>query len=407
MNPDSIWSRIANSVLPVSPSTAALLSPGDVQAGRQRGLLGLGLGLLGHGGTAGASPGQYLAQAIQGAQGEQDTFLTAAANAKKLQQEMAGKAVEQHMNEFKLAQSQRAAALDEQRMQVLNGLNIPQDATPEQLIPYLSRGAGLLAQMGDAEGAQRLAGAARDLFNPDQVNPFVFGSYGQGSFYRANKKTGEYDLLQEPGLSEAQKLADENAKARLDLTRQQLAVTIDQRQFQHISTEATNIRGEFDRTSKPFTDWAFNYGSMLSTLQQATAQNPTAFKGMIANLAATTDPRLQIRQGIIQYLEQVDPSVKGRFDIAQHKLQSGVYSEKILNHIVDLVEQHWQNNYKAYKARYDKANATGNPLVGAGLQDPDTIFGQSPKQMLKERFGNGGTLDNLDDWLKANPRKTP
>lgn len=145
---------------------------------------------------------------------------------------------------------------------------------------------------------------------------------------------------------------------------------------------------QFARTLyDPFVVKSINtYHQLESHFAQARQGNPAAYKAAVSAFIANAEPNNQLRLGMLQYLQEVDPSVQGRADIALQKLRDGTWPTAILDgmqsvarHNYDQVRQRTQAIYDDYMAhnpgayitppsiRFGDAQTSGAPARGADI----------------------------------------
>jgi hypothetical protein len=108
--------------IPVSPAMGEILNPQERQSVAQRGQLALGLGLLGHGGQAGMSAGQHVAQAVQGAQQQQSGAINEILAARDFAMKQRSAALQNETAQFGLDQAR--AGVEKQKQDALRAEEI-------------------------------------------------------------------------------------------------------------------------------------------------------------------------------------------------------------------------------------------------------------------------------------------
>jgi hypothetical protein len=101
------------------------------------------------------------------------------------------------------------------------------------------------------------------------------------------------------------------------------------------NTEAT----QFAKANKPLTDAVPAYAQAKGAFTEARAGNPAALKSALIAYAGVADPKAQLRQGIINMVSQVDPSVAGNFELAVNRLTSGTLPPRIIDDMEKMVDR--------------------------------------------------------------------
>jgi len=127
----------------------------------------------------------------------------------------------------------------------------------------------------------------------------------------------------------------------------------------------------------PFTIKTINtYYQFQSHLAQALAGNPAAYKSVASAFASNTEPNNQLRLGMLQFLMDFDPSVKGRADIALQRLQSGQWPDSLLEGMQKVVEDNFQQVRSRTQDLYDWYS-TNDPEAARHIPPPSVRFGNS------------------------------
>lgn len=129
----------------------------------------------------------------------------------------------------------------------------------------------------------------------------------------------------------------------------------------------------FTSANKPLSDAVVQYAAAKNAFAEAKAGNPAALKSAILGFASVADSKAQLRQGVIKMVEQVDPSIKGNFDLALSRLSSGTLPPRILNDMEQLVER----THVTHKALYEQrraAEVVRHPGLDNYIPKSDEVF---------------------------------
>lgn len=129
----------------------------------------------------------------------------------------------------------------------------------------------------------------------------------------------------------------------------------------------------FVSANKPLSDAVVQYAAAKNAFAEAKAGNPAALKSAILGFASVADSKAQLRQGVIHMIEQVDPSVKGNFELALSRLTSGTLPPRILDDMEKLVERTHATHEALYTQRR-AAEVGRHPALDNYLPKPDEIF---------------------------------
>jgi hypothetical protein len=245
-------------------------------------------------------------------------------------------------------QAKRQAALEHQQMMqkrqtVFDQFTLPPDATDAQRNSAMQQMIVQFAKNGDAEMLKQLDSIGNKLFEPAKPAelPFVTANAGDALF-TFDKRTGRYTLGPTKGMNPDElklqyaKLAEANAKAR-------------GAQAEADSKEGERTARAFAQQNKDLVGSTRPYALLKSALNELKNGNPIAYKSAIINFAGMVDPKAQLRQGIIETITKLDPSLKGSAALAEKKLMEG----NLPAYVIKGMEAHADDVYKNMRAAYD------------------------------------------------------
>lgn len=141
----------------------------------------------------------------------------------------------------------------------------------------------------------------------------------------------------------------------------------------------------------PYTVKTINaYHQFNSHLAEARHGNPAAYKSAVSAFITNAEPNNQLRLGMLQYLQDVDPSLKGRTDIALQRLTDGTWPDRVLEGMQKVVEDNYRQIRERTQRRYDAYRQT-NPDAAEYVESPAVRFGDAapvPGSALN-RIGGG------------------
>ena len=134
---------------------------------------------------------------------------------------------------------------------------------------------------------------------------------------------------------------------------------------------------QFEKESNPYTTFQSRYVNFENAMDQAKLGNPGARQTVLLNYMnseATTPGRGQL--GILKYLSDVDPSIKGQMAIAAKRLQSGTFPPYVLDNLEKMIagkHASFANQYERLRA----ARVGNNPRLENIIPRTETVFNVS------------------------------
>lgn len=116
------------------------------------------------------------------------------------------------------------------------------------------------------------------------------------------------------------------------------------------------------------------YWRASSHLNEARHGTLGSYKAAITQFIQSAEPGSQIRLGMLQYLQDIDPSVEGRADIALRKLTEGTWDPKYLDGMQRIMDQNFRETMDRYTTAYQD-QISRNPATRTHLAPPDVFFG--------------------------------
>ncbi|HET7111722.1 MAG TPA: hypothetical protein VFI41_12695 [Gemmatimonadales bacterium] len=139
------------------------------------------------------------------------------------------------------------------------------------------------------------------------------------------------------------------------------------------------------------------YWRASSHLQEARNGTPGSYKAAITQFIQSAEPGSQIRLGMLQYLQDIDPSVHGRADIALRKLTDGTWDPKYLDGLQRIMDSNFKETMDRYTAAYNDL-VSQNPDVRPHISAPDIFFGT--RAMGRTPGVSGGAAGSARDRLR-------
>ena len=158
---------------------------------------------------------------------------------------------------------------------------------------------------------------------------------------------------------------------------------------------------QFDANIKPLADRAAILDQAMATIDQAAhdpnpATRRTLYTSAIANFVQAADQKSQLRYQLLKYYEDnVDPSIKGRWDLLKDRLLQGQLPQYTMNAMLQHI-----GHLKGIISSEIQAQRDGmvkrHPLLDGELRDVSEFFPMSAGSMAAPQPGAGGvTRDNL------------
>lgn len=108
---------------------------------------------------------------------------------------------------------------------------------------------------------------------------------------------------------------------------------------------------DFETQTKAYTGTVPKYAQVKNALAEARAGNPAALKSALLSYAAVADPNAQLRQGVMNYVTQVNPSFVGNLEMALDRMTSGQIPPEVLDNMEKMVDRLHQTNAGLYEQR--------------------------------------------------------
>jgi hypothetical protein len=259
-----------------------------------------------------------------------------------------------------------------------NKYQLPDNATPEQVRENMAKYFYEASRMGlPIEG---MGGAAAEAMRGINERDMPFSTVNAGDeLYSFNKKTGTFTPGPQTGISAD---AMEMKRLELELKRQQIAATIAMKNNSNTEREQKRLdglRNQFMNQNRDIVNSARGIEIAREAFDQLRSGNVAAFKSAIINFAGTVDPKAQLRQGVIQMIEKLDPSGKGQFEMGLERIMRG----KLPDHVLKGMTAHVEGVRKSMMQLYDQRRKAAGKRVG-GLADyiesADEMFGPALSQ---------------------------
>lgn len=257
---------------------------------------------------------------------------------------------------------------------------------------------GMQGILGQRQAQQRLAQirqryAGRN--DPDSMRGMMNELIGEGTpeALAGARALSEYlKSMQDssPRLIRSEEMVDGKRKVVFRDARSGQIITQGDDQPPVTSTSGLSIPpSQFSRTLyDPFVVKSINtYHQLMSHLHEARAGKPAAYKSAVSAFIANAEPNNQLRLGMLQYLQEVDPSVQGRADIALQKLKDGTWPDSILDGMQSVAEHNYRQVRERTQAIYDDYMAN-NP--GVYITPPNVRFGDAQTETPQGTAGRSG-----------------
>lgn len=125
----------------------------------------------------------------------------------------------------------------------------------------------------------------------------------------------------------------------------------------------------------PFTVKTINaYHQFQSHIAEARRGNPAAYKSAVSAFITNAEPNNQLRLGMLQYLQDVDPSLTGRADIVAQRFKDGTWPPSVIEGMQRVVEDNYQQVRGRVQTMYDWYQQN-DPSAIAGVMPPSVRFG--------------------------------
>lgn len=373
-----LFDRLGQTLLPDPSNAGGLFSPEDIAHARSQGLLGIGQGLLAASGPTDMAHKVGFMQAVgAGLQGGQDAYqgaLSTAAAYKKTAQDMQTGQLGNQAKQLELDQATK-------RQKILAALPPPdQSAGSGAMLKWIDQAVPALTQAGLTDDATSLAGMRKSLER--EKYQFV---QGRDAIYRGDPNTGDLTKLVDLGMNPdamQEKALDRQVKLS------QIAATRTMTEESHAQSAARAFTGR----NQKLVDTSLPYSQAKSAFAEARAGNPAALKSAIVSFAGVADPKAQLRQGIIEMLSKLDPSIHGEWALAQARLEKGQLPPYVINDMEKLVDRIHGQNKALYQQRY---NAETKRHPNSWIPTPEEQF-DLPGGAPDAAPSGGGSTDTTD-----------
>ena len=241
--------------------------------------------------------------------------------------------------------------------------------------------------------AQRLAASRLEALrmryagrsDPDSMRQYMLGLIGEGDYHGASA-ISEYLKSQEGADTRGVPVATLDPQGR-PITQfvnptngAPIGQPLARQPERDPSVAADNVAlnqdiGAFRRTEEPnIKKFVDSYWRATNHIAEARQGNPVSYKAAVSQFIQTAEPGNQLRLGMLQYLQDVDPSVQGRADIALQKLENGTWDPKYLDGMQRLMDSNFHETMQRYQSSYDDF-IQRNPNAARRLTPPDVLFG--------------------------------
>jgi hypothetical protein len=129
----------------------------------------------------------------------------------------------------------------------------------------------------------------------------------------------------------------------------------------------------FIKQNKPLVDSVQPYAQAKNAFAEARQGNPAALKSALIAYASVADPKAQLRQGVMNYVTQVDPSFHGTFEMAVDRLTSGKLPPQVIDNMEKMVDRVHETNRQMYNQRRS-AYVSRLPQTDAYIPSTDELF---------------------------------
>lgn len=164
---------------------------------------------------------------------------------------------------------------------------------------------------------------------------------------------------------------DEKAKFALNYAEQQK-----QHGWMKLNAEdshAIQVAHEFDSKTKGYTQTMPKYASFLNSIDQAKKGNPAALQSALYGFVSNTDLNAQMRQGILEKLEQVAPGIKNKAGFEFEKALQGKLQPSVIKNLESIVLPLHQSIKAQYKQMYE-GTTKRTPRAADFISPPDEMF---------------------------------
>lgn len=362
------FQNLLSALMPqTNPLAGLLASPEDISNARGQGFLDIGTSLLDSAGPhfryQAPSLGQAVAHGLEaGRQGFQQAL---------------GGAVQQRMEIPQLMyQVQQMQALNRVRQEA-EANPLPAGASPADAMMYFAK---LASDYGavDPQMAASFAGpmsALRDILIPKTVSTgkdvtqFVPGMGFINPKFDANKPESSNNPRFVPTLAQGENLDTIKQQA---IQNQLAAAGLGIRDQQLGQTVITNFQGRVQGELKA----ADAARTLKADIAAARAGDPVASENVLIGLPSLSDPRAQIRQGMVEIMLTPNKSIKMKLDQLKVMASSGKLPPELLDQIGQLVDSNLKAQASSYSRKYRETSAQ-NPRFAPFLQSPEAAFGIS------------------------------
>lgn len=240
--------------------------------------------------------------------------------------------------------------------------------TPDQTRTRLLDMFAYAAQNGaDPKFLQQIGDVVKEVAKPIPAKPPVWKTVG-GQTWVTDPETGAVlQKFDNPPSEFEKKKFDQTFQANQD----QHAIANEMRLNDQARTAASN----FAATNKNLTDTVPKYVSFVNSIEQAKAGNPAALQTSLYGFVNNTDMNAQMRQGILNKLENIAPGIANKTQFEFNKAIAGKLSPKVIADMEAIVMPMHDRVLKLYRQRWD-ALVKANPYVANVRADlsPENMF---------------------------------
>lgn len=133
----------------------------------------------------------------------------------------------------------------------------------------------------------------------------------------------------------------------------------------------------FNQQNKTLLDKAPLFDMWKNVVAEQRAGNPASYEPFIFNFASMVDPqRIQPRQGLIQMLANLDPSLKGKSEIAIQRITHGVWPQRVVDAAEELANKNMADAVKMYHDRFTRV-VSQHPNALGWITPTENAFGNA------------------------------
>jgi hypothetical protein len=243
------------------------------------------------------------------------------------------------------------------------------DWDKDALANRLESGVIQLTTAGDDKGAAVLSNTIKNIRDArargQSINQFLQDASG---IFLGNKETGDLKMIHKNTVTPV-KLAQ--ADARIAQSKE----NSDRGMTKHYDNYTQKVVGHFLADTADLRKENGAYNQFAAIAKESAGGNPEAYKSAIINFMGALDPKAQVRSKMLEFAQQVDPTIAGRWDTLMQKITDGTFPANQISGMIQVAQATHEATKRQYMAkRNDYISSNPDLDLETALPSEDAEF---------------------------------